>query len=154
RFSPGPIPPGLMFSNDGVLSGIPGEGYKDYQIRVRITDNNKLVSTRSIPLVIYGSSGINNTEIQSFTQNVYPNPFHDFVKWDIDMPSFEPVNIKIYNSLGQLIITLFGQAVHFPCRQQISWNGKDQSGTLVPSGVYFYRMTTGCHSHEGKLLKN
>lgn len=68
----------------------------------------------------------------------FPNPMKDgttieyFVK-----QSSKSISIKIYNSIGQEVRTLFygykTQGV-----QKIFWNGKDNTGTDVPKGVYYY----------------
>jgi flagellar hook assembly protein FlgD len=37
--------------------------------------------------------------------------------------------------------------------QQITWDGKNSQGALVPAGNYFYKITAGTYTQSGKLMK-
>ncbi len=49
--------------------------------------------------------------------------------------------LKIYNILGQLVRTLVDEE-KLPGRYEVVWDGKDDRGKEVTSGVYFYRLET------------
>lgn len=75
-------------------------------------------------------------EVLSLSQN-YPNPFNSSTCIEFTLPGKSLVKLSIYNILGQRIATLAdGQfkAGH----HSVSWNGTDDSGREVPTGVYFY----------------
>jgi hypothetical protein len=103
------------------------------------------------------STGINETEITpgvySLEQN-YPNPFNPstFISFRIPENSF--VTIKVYNALGKEVSSLLEDELSAGYHT-INWEAVNSSGNLLPSGVYFIRMTAGNYSHTIKaaLLK-
>lgn len=72
--------------------------------------------------------------------NNYPNPFNPSTTINYDVPKASNVKIEVYNSLGQLV-TVLENTFRNTGRYKIIWNGKDQSGNSVSSGIYFYRMS-------------
>jgi hypothetical protein len=79
----------------------------------------------------------------------YPNPFNPVTTIAYDVKVKAPVRIEIYNTKGQLIRTLV-DAVIDKGHHHVVWNGKDNSGNSVASGVYTYRMQAG----EYKATRN
>ncbi|MCG3155065.1 MAG: hypothetical protein DKINENOH_01667 [bacterium] len=72
----------------------------------------------------------------------YPNPFNPDTEIGFALPQAGQVTLKIYNMLGveirALIEARFEAGYH-----RVSWDGRDNSGQLVGSGVYLYRLHTG-----------
>jgi hypothetical protein len=65
----------------------------------------------------------------------YPNPFNPTVNMKFLLKTEKQITLQIYNLLGQKI---YSEMKHFqPGIGQMSWNGQDQSGNFMPSGVYF-----------------
>ncbi|MEZ4776926.1 MAG: right-handed parallel beta-helix repeat-containing protein [Bacteroidia bacterium] len=75
----------------------------------------------------------------------YPNPFHS--RTNISYTLFEPGNIhvSVYNIFGQKIRTLVSQYQR-PGEFSVYWNGEDDLGVSVASGIYFYRLSTSSSS--------
>jgi len=69
----------------------------------------------------------------------YPNPFNPTTVIRYALPGPSSVTLKIYNVLGQQIAELVND-VKSAGFFQTEWNGRNQYGQLVSSGVYFYRM--------------
>lgn len=59
----------------------------------------------------------------------------------------------IYNALGQEVTTLVN-AQQTKGFHSVVWNGRDNSGNQVTSGIYFYRMITGNFVEVKKMLLN
>ncbi|KPK95589.1 hypothetical protein AMJ80_04755 [bacterium SM23_31] len=84
----------------------------------------------------------------------YPNPFnnHTTINYQIphsDLGEYSPrVCIVIYNVLGQCIKVLFDDE-QLPGEYSVSWDGMDDNGCQVASGLYFYQLTAG----NRKILK-
>jgi len=72
----------------------------------------------------------------------YPNPFNPSTTIRFSVAKDSQVSLGIYNIKGQLVCRLvdnyYREGTH-----QVIWNGRDDIGRSVSSGVYFYRMTTG-----------
>ena len=82
----------------------------------------------------------------------YPNPFNPCTTVSFDLPNDAAVNLTIYNIKGQLIRRFTGKKDNFWVKTDIVWDGKDEQGKAVPSGVYFYRLSYGKHSVTKKML--
>ncbi len=72
----------------------------------------------------------------------YPNPFNPstIIRYDIAAPG--TVELKIYDARGTLVKTLL-QEHRDPGRYEIGWDGTNNTGLRVASGIYFYRLRTG-----------
>lgn len=71
----------------------------------------------------------------------YPNPFNPYTVIKFDVPKATHIAIKIFNPLGQIVKTLVDQQVA-PGYHRITWDGSDQQGILLSSGVYLVQMKT------------
>jgi len=72
----------------------------------------------------------------------YPNPFNPTTTITIEIPNDELVSLTIYDMLGHRIATLVNR--HLSIGQyQITWDGKDNNGALVPAGSYVYQLKAG-----------
>jgi hypothetical protein len=79
----------------------------------------------------------------------FPNPFHTGVPESgtvirFDLPGTEAVKVEmaIYNLGGQLIRHLIS-GTKSPGAYEMTWDGKDEKGQYVPSGIYLYRLEAG-----------
>ena len=75
----------------------------------------------------------------------YPNPFNPYtdIRYQIaDSRSPTHTTLKIFNILGQEVATLVDE-VKEPGYYTVTWDGRDEKGDEVPSGIYFYRMRAG-----------
>ena len=75
----------------------------------------------------------------------YPNPFNQSTELRYYIPErvkSSSVSMKIYNLLGQWIKTLVNER-QTPGEHSVIWDGKDESGREVSSGIYFYRLEAG-----------
>lgn len=81
----------------------------------------------------------------------YPNPFNAETEITFGIPKTEHIALTIHNALGQYICTLFDgykKAGYY----SLSWDGKDDSGSAVASGLYFYNIRTKDFVQTKKLL--
>jgi len=81
----------------------------------------------------------------------YPNPFNPTtsISFDVDAPS--AVNIDVYNIKGQKVKTLVDRFYEIGSHT-VQWNGTDETGHPVSSGIYFYKMTAGGYTATQKML--
>ncbi len=80
-----------------------------------------------------------------------PNPFNPETQISYEIPYAQQVTLEIYNMLGQRVARLIDrhQAAGY---YQITWNGRDDSGRWVGSGIYFYRLKTDNFEAMRKLV--
>lgn len=69
----------------------------------------------------------------------YPNPFNPITKIAYSVPSYGRVKITVLNLLGEKVSTLMDESV-LPGRYSVIWNGCDNHGRMVSTGIYFYVM--------------
>lgn len=82
----------------------------------------------------------------------YPNPFNAGTTILFGAPGVHPVELVVYNGLGQKVRTLF-RGVTRPGENRIVWNdGRDDAGSAVATGLYFYRLFTPSSVLSGKML--
>lgn len=72
----------------------------------------------------------------------FPNPFNPETIINFDLPKSDWVKLKVYNLLGQKVKTLVND-MKTAGSHKIVWNGKDENGATVSSGIYFYKIETG-----------
>lgn len=81
----------------------------------------------------------------------YPNPFNPETTIRYQVARSVKVNITIYNVLGQKVRTLV-DASRPAGAHRIVWNGKDERGLGLPTGMYFYKMKAGEFVQVRKML--
>jgi hypothetical protein len=83
--------------------------------------------------------------------NNYPNPFNPSTTINFSVPNTSNVSLVIYNTLGQNVKTLVNNQV-LNGKQTFVWDGKNDFGSSVPSGIYFYRLTNGSSSITKRMV--
>lgn len=81
----------------------------------------------------------------------YPNPFNPTTVISYQIPENQMVNLEIYNALGQKVRTLVNkeQEAGFYNRE---WDGRNDYGVSVTSGVYFYKIHTESFTKVMKMM--
>jgi len=84
----------------------------------------------------------------------FPNPFNPTTTIKFDMKAKGNVTIKLYNVAGQLVKTLVND-VKDAGSYTATWDGTNNNGSKVASGIYFYRMETKgfCKTKKMVLLR-
>ena len=77
----------------------------------------------------------------TFLHANYPNPFNGSTRIPYSLSEPGPVSLTIYNSLGQPVRTIANQAQSAGFHQA-SWDGRDDGGRPLASGVYLYRLVS------------
>lgn len=81
----------------------------------------------------------------------YPNPFNPTTIIRYQLSEFTHVELTIYNQLGQRIKTLVNER-QLAGDYQSEWNGRNEMGQQVSSGVYFYRLRAESFSETQKMI--
>ena len=67
------------------------------------------------------------------------------------VPRSGRVTLQIFNILGKEVVTLLDESVS-PGEYLLQWDGTDNAGRRLPSGIYLFRMELGGEAHTIKLL--
>jgi hypothetical protein len=105
-----------------------------------ITGNTPDVGRVRVGLRIVTGVGDNPSQLPTvfaLSQN-YPNPFNPTTRIKYDLPEQATVVLKVYNLLGQEVATL-ANAPQAAGYYEATWDGRNNFGANVSSGVYFYR---------------
>ncbi len=89
-----------------------------------------------------------------YLEQNYPNPFNPTTTINFGLPQASIVTINLYNILGQQINSLFENVQMDAGIHSIQWNGKNESGALVSSGIYFLQLKTDASNHYIKMILN
>jgi hypothetical protein len=81
----------------------------------------------------------------------YPNPFNPVSTIRYDLPEASNVSLIVYDILGREVIRLVDGLTE-PGYRQVQWDGRDQYGRAVPSGIYIARLATPEYSESIKML--
>jgi hypothetical protein len=108
--------------------------------------------------VIVGKDGLVKENLEniipaefSLSQN-FPNPFNPNTTILFTIPVKSQVTIKVYNIMGQQVNTLLTKTMDAG-RYHVSWDGKDDRGLKISSGIYIYQMITSSGKiFSGKMI--
>jgi hypothetical protein len=105
----------------------------------------------AIPQVAGGSTGINDVTPSHFElKGNYPNPFNPETIIGFNLPQQTPVTLRVYNILGQVVNTLVDEVLPAG-NHAVKWDGTNDGGKEVASGVYFYRIKAGDFESTQKM---
>ncbi len=106
-------------------------------------------------LPVYASSGRASmpSSVFSFSmENCRPNPFRERTTINFQLARTDEAEIRIYNSLGQLVRSL--SLGMLPAgNHRIIWDGCDGRGRRVSSGAYFCRLSSGSETRTKKMVR-
>ena len=85
----------------------------------------------------------------ALSQN-YPNPFNPSTEISFSIDQALDINLSIYNMLGQKVRTI-AEGAKNAGTHIVQWNGIDDLGKSVSTGIYLYRLTSGSNSITKKM---
>jgi hypothetical protein len=94
----------------------------------------------------------NNNIIKNFKLfDNFPNPFNPKTTFKYDIQITEHIIIDIIDIKGDLVKNMVNKTVE-PGSYSVNWNAKDKNGSLVSSGVYFYKIKSNNHFEVKKMI--
>jgi hypothetical protein len=87
-------------------------------------------------------AGLVSTPAQTSLLGNYPNPFNPSTTFRYGLSEPGQVSLKVYNMLGQLVRTVV-EDHQVEGYHEAVWDGRNDIGSTVSSGIYIYRMTVG-----------
>jgi hypothetical protein len=89
-------------------------------------------------------------DVFELSQN-YPNPFNPDTKIEFAISTKSFVNLTVYNIRGQKVRTLVDEELDVGWKS-VTWDGRDNSGGEVASGVYLYKVVAGDFVDSKKMI--
>jgi hypothetical protein len=102
----------------------------------------------SVPTAIASQSG----PARATLYPCYPNPFNPATTIAYDLDASLAVTLAVYDVSGRRVRTLVGGEVSGPGRYERVWDGRDDAGRTVASGVYFYRLDAGGFTETRRMV--
>jgi hypothetical protein len=136
-----------------------GSGEQDL-FRVSYKNNNSSIPENCMAAGYYGEKATVTTIYEDNSTSAlpidfdleqnYPNPFNAATAIRFRLFSRGGWNLNIFNIQGQKVRSISGNDFAGP--MTILWDGTNDSGQPLSSGVYFYRLRVGDYSHSKKML--
>ncbi len=114
-----------------------GDGALDLAVASSVADNAQ-VWANTAPEPAVAALG---PEPAGLAQNV-PNPFNPATEIPYSLAAPSHVSLVVFNTSGKVVRTLVDR-FESPGNHVASWDGINDAGDKLPSGIYFYRLTTG-----------
>jgi enediyne biosynthesis protein E4 len=128
----------IVFWPSGLVQVV--EPTPDIDQKILIIENNVSAVDGQIPVSKHFSLGM-----------ATPNPFNPATKIAYEIPNSGHVRLEVLDVTGRLVRSLVN--TNLPAGQhEVSWNGKDDAGNRVSSGVYLYRILTGGFSQTRRVV--
>lgn len=107
-------------------------------------------STVDIRLPVQEFDGPILPKAYSIDQN-NPNPFNPTTSINFALPTAAKTRIDVYNILGQKVKTLVDEYLTAG-NKRVEWDGTDDRGNAVASGIYLYKMTANDFTETKKMM--
>jgi hypothetical protein len=138
----------VVFDADGLAHGV-------YHSMLEIASNDPTQTVRTVPLVftVGGVSGVGDTVFPArmVLSGAIPNPFNPMTHVTFSLPVAGEVILRIYDVSGRLVRDLVSGPRSAGLHRE-RWDGRDQAGLDVASGVYFARLSTGGDTQMKSML--
>ncbi len=141
----------VAYSDEGRV--LPGGSHEF--VRLENTDNLRIKDIQfatsygaPIPAVLKDEGNL--PEGFRLYQN-YPNPFNPTTEIRFAVPYESDVELSVFNILGQEIRTLTSERLPAGSHR-VTWDGMNNEGTPVSSGIYFYRLKAGEYQDRKKMV--
>jgi len=138
----------LVFHDTNVPDG-------EYEYWICSLFNNPMMLSEPSPSIFIEVGGTSNEDLVNpaeFSISAMPNPFMSNTSLKTKSAPNQELNISIFNLKGQLIQS-FKTRSDNSGESYVSWNGTDNRGRVVDSGVYLYRVESDSYSKTGRLIK-
>ncbi len=141
----------LKFGNYNISAGL--SGYTEFSMEgINIDEENSALTDLDIILDFGVSAGEEIPENRVLLEN-FPNPFNPVTTISFQLGSNEEkIDLDIFNIKGQKIRTYHFNDIQSGTLQNVNWEGNDEAGNPVSSGIYYYRLSGKDHKINRKML--
>lgn len=130
----------------------PPAGDHTYYVTALYSGDIESAHSNEVPISIgTGSDDDSIVPVNTSFNSIYPNPFNPTTNLYYSVSTAGNVNLSVYNLKGQLISTLVNghqEAGNYTTL----WNGTDDNGKMVPSGIYLTKFESGDYTSTKKMI--
>ncbi|WP_457566131.1 T9SS type A sorting domain-containing protein, partial [Caldithrix abyssi] len=105
----------------------------------------------NVPTGIENNWKVITAEDYVLKQN-YPNPFNPTTTIEFYLPIKKQISLTIYNALGQKVKTLINNEVLSAGNHALQWDGTNDAGAKVASGMYIYELKYGNFKQQKRMM--
>lgn len=134
-----------IYDTPGLASGVFADS-----LYVYVADHHSLLIFEHAPKGVAESDLRPRVARLKLMQNA-PNPFEDMTTIHYEVPKRFRVSVRIYDIAGRVLKELVHEQREAGA-YSVLWDGKDQQGRHVPSGVYFYKLEAGSQVESRKMI--
>ncbi|MEA3297785.1 MAG: M6 family metalloprotease domain-containing protein [candidate division Zixibacteria bacterium] len=134
------------------------DSYSETTSYVNIDNISSSGSTMYADLLVGFSAGSNDDNAEEPTLPVsaqleqnYPNPFNPTTTICFSGDNTRPATVEVYNSMGQKVAIIFDGYAQSG-KTSVTWDGTNNNGSPVSSGVYFYKLRNGDYEQTRKMV--
>jgi hypothetical protein len=145
---------GSEVSGDGDVVRLVFRVLRDFEdnARFEIADGLVFDPNQFANPLVGGVLDIQTTPTEFALLQNFPNPFNPETTIGYELAESADVTLQIYNVVGQVVRTLMAAEPQSVGRYQVRWDGIDDRGTPVSSGIYFYQISAGKFQDVRKLM--
>jgi hypothetical protein len=157
--------PGELSIANAIVDGSPVTGTGDvvsltFRVLTEFEDNARFEIAEGVVfdgskltnfVVALGNLNVESTPTEFALLQNFPNPFNPETTIKYNLADGKNVSLRIYNVVGQVVRTLVAEQQNAG-RYTVRWNGTDDRGVSVSSGIYFYQIAAGDYSDVKKLM--
>ncbi len=123
----------------------------DYNICVTATAGTA-VATDCEMVKVLSTPPISGSDVAVSDVSNFPNPFNPTTQISFNLNNDSRVSVEVVNLLGRRVRVLADAVPMKAGSQQLEWNGRDDSGQPVSSGIYFYRIFADDQAFSEKMV--
>ncbi len=155
-YSTSAIPFSFEIVTNNREAGTPIISYQVLNKETGIYESRSLISgQQKSSVIMFGNLEEPQNEIPVIDNVVLhgnnPNPFNPETRLTFSLPQEQEIELTVYNLKGQKVRTLY-TGITSSGEQSVVWNGKDDNGKPVGSGLYFYKLKTKDNVLTKKML--
>ncbi|MCP4547247.1 MAG: T9SS type A sorting domain-containing protein [bacterium] len=122
-----------------------------YNARLRIELATGGVKMVPVTLIVSDGTGVVDTPAAIYLAQNHPNPFNPTTQISFGLPEAGQARLEVFDVSGRRVRVLLNEALPAG-RHQATWDGTDDGGTALATGLYFYSLTAGDRVLKAKML--
>jgi hypothetical protein len=155
------VTPGVVDQDTLITDGLTEiceghDGCQYHSVKLTVEDSNGKKASHTVGIMILPASSVDEgidpkvPSAFSLAQNL-PNPFQSVTEIRYALPKACDVKLRVYNMLGQQVRTLVNEHQQ-PGYKSVWWDGRNDQGAVVSSGIYFCKFDAGTYEAITKMV--